>query len=92
MTLYELSQEYQQAADMLRTRIMELEQTCREERDSRRRVQIDRRIRPLRSMYREARTTARYLESYYRRKNPGRMVRRESAGAKGGAGHARDFL
>ena len=50
MTLYELSQEYQQTADMLRARIAELEQVCREEADSCRRVQMDRRIRPLRSM------------------------------------------
>lgn len=76
MTLYELSQEYQEAAEMLRARIAELERVCREEADSRRRVQLDRRIRPLRSMYRDTRTTARYLEGYYQRKSLGRTVRR----------------
>ena len=83
MTLYELSQEYQQTADMLRARIAELEQVCREEADSCRRVQMDRRIRPLRSMYRDARTTARYLEGYYQRKSQVRAVRRGPWDGKG---------
>lgn len=83
MTLYELSQEYQQTADMLRARIAELERACREEADSRRRVQLDRRIRPLRSMYRDTRTTARYLKGYYQRKSPGRALRRGPWDGKG---------
>ena len=83
MTLYELSQEYQQTAEMLRTRIAELERACREEADICRRVQLDRRIRPLRSMYRDTRTMARYLERYYQRKYPVRAVRRGPWDGKG---------
>ena len=83
MTLYELSQEYKQTADMLRTRIVELERACREERDGRRRTQLERRIRPLRSMYRDTRASARYLEEYYQRKSPGRVVRRGPRTGKG---------
>lgn len=75
MTLYELSLEYEQTAAMLRTRIVELERACREEKDGLRRAQLDRRIRPLRSMYRDTRAVARHLGGYYERKAPGRLAR-----------------
>ena len=84
MTLYELSLEYRGAADMLRTRITELERACREERDGQRRVKLDRRLRPLRAMYRDTRAVARYLEGYYQGTAPRRPVRsRRLRGQKG---------
>lgn len=86
MTLYELSLEYKQTAAMLRARIVELERACREETDGARRARLDRRLRPLRSMYRDTRAVARHLEGYYQRKAPGRAVRpyglREQRGAE----------
>ena len=66
MTLYELALEYEQSAALLRERISELERALREAGDEPRRVQLDRRLRPLRSMYRDARAVARYLNDYYR--------------------------
>ena len=66
MTLYELSLEYEQTAAMLRQRISELERAQKEADSELRRVQLDRRLRPLRSMYRDVRAVARYLKNYYR--------------------------
>ena len=60
MTLYELSLEYEQTAAMLRGRISELERVLRETGDGPRRIQLDRRLRPLRSMYRDVREVARH--------------------------------
>ena len=70
MTLYELSLEYEQTAAMLRRRISELERAQKEAGNELRRVQLDRRLRPLRSMYRDTRAVARYLSSYYRKFTP----------------------
>ena len=70
MTLYELSLEYEQTAAMLRERISELERALKEAGDESRRAQLDRRLRPLRSMYRDARAVARYLSGYYRKFTP----------------------
>ena len=72
MTLYELSLEYEQTAAMLRGRIVELECACREARSEERRRQLDGRIRPLRSMYRDVRSVARHLERYYEKHVPRR--------------------
>ena len=72
MTLYELSLEYEETAAMLRRRISELEQAQKEAGDERRRVQLDRRLRPLRSMYRDVRAVARHLNGYYRKFTPRR--------------------
>ena len=70
MTLYELSLEYEQTAAMLRGRISELERVLRETGDGPRRIQLDRRLRPLRSMYRDVRAVARHLECYYEKNTP----------------------
>ena len=70
MTLYELSLEYEQTAAMLRGRISELERVLRETGDGPRRIQLDRRLRPLRSMYRDVRAVARHLEHYYEKHAP----------------------
>ena len=78
MTLYELSLEYEQTAALLRQRISELERALREAGDEQRRAQLDRRLRPLRSMYRDTRAVARYLNGYYRKFTP-----RRGAGALG---------
>ena len=78
MTLYELSLEYERTAAILRQRISELERTLKEADDELRRVQLDRRLRPLRSMYRDTRAVARYLNGYYRKFTP-----RRGAGALG---------
>ena len=72
MTLYELSLEYEQTAALLRARISELERAMKETDDELRRVQLDRRLRPLRSMYRDTRAVARYLNDYYRKFTPRR--------------------
>ena len=65
MTLYELSLEYAQTAAALRRRIVELERAGREAGDENRRLQLEGRARPLRSMYRDVRAVARHLEHYY---------------------------
>ena len=78
MTLYELSLEYEQTAAMLRQRISELERAQKEADSELCRVQLDRRLRPLRSMYRDTRAVARYLNNYYRKFTP-----RRGAGALG---------
>lgn len=70
MTLYELSLEYAQAAAALRARIVQLERAAGEEDDQGRRLQLERRARPLRSMYRDTRAVARYLERYYEKFAP----------------------
>ena len=72
MTLYELSLEYEQTAAMLRQRISELERAMKQADDEQRRAQLDRRLRPLRSMYRDTRAVARHLSSYYRKFTPRR--------------------
>ena len=74
MTLYELSLEYEQTAAMLRQRISELERAMKQADDEQRRAQLDRRLRPLRSMYRDTRAVARYLSSYYRKFTPRRSA------------------
>ena len=78
MTLYELSLEYEQSAALLRQRISELERALKEAGDEPRRVQLDRRLRPLRSMYRDTRAVARYLSNYYRK-----FIPRRGTGALG---------
>ena len=75
MTLYELSLEYEQTAATLRGRIMELEQERRQTENERLRQQLDRRLRPLRSMYRDTRAVVRHLKGYYERLEPRRPVR-----------------
>lgn len=75
MTLYELSLEYEYTAAVLRRRIRELERTRRETADEGGRLQLDRRIRPLRSMYRDVLVVARHLERYYERRSPRRTGR-----------------
>ena len=72
MTLYELSLEYAQTAASLRRRIVELEQAEKETRDEGRRLQLEGRARPLRSMYRDVRAVARHLEHYYEKHTPRR--------------------
>ena len=72
MTLHELALEYEQTAAVLRGRISELERALKETDSELRRVQLDRRLRPLRSMYRDARAVARYLSGYYRKFTPRR--------------------
>ena len=69
LTLYQLSLEYEQTADMLRRRIVELERAGREA-GGERRLQQEGRIRPLRSMYRDVRAVARHLGRYYEKHTP----------------------
>lgn len=72
MTLYELSLEYEQTAACLRLRILELEQASRQAPDEGRRLQLEGRARPLRSMYRDVRAVARHLNRYYEKRGPRR--------------------
>jgi len=72
VTLYELLLEYEQTAAQLRRRILELEHACREADSEERRQQLDGRIRPLRSMYRDVRAVAHHLEHYYDKRVPRR--------------------
>ena len=74
MTLYELSMEYEQTAAQLHERIAELERARRETADEQETHLLDGRLRPLRSMYRETRAVARYLERYYRKFTPRRQA------------------
>ena len=73
MTLYELSLEYEQTAADLRRRIVELEHASREAGEDDRH-QLEGRIRPLRSMYRDVRAVARHLEHYYEKHTPRRRA------------------
>ena len=84
MTLYELSLEYEQTAAMLRGRISELERAQKEAGDEQRRAQLDRRLRPLRSMYRDTRAVARYLNDYYRKFTPRLGTGALGPGSRGG--------
>ena len=72
MTLYELSLEYARTAADLRRRIVELEHAGRETDSEARRLQLEGRARPLRSMYRDVRAVARHLEHYYEKQRPPR--------------------
>ena len=72
MTLNELALEYEQTAAVLRGRISELERALKEAGDELSRARLDRRLRPLRSMYRDTRAVARYLSGYYRKFTPRR--------------------
>lgn len=74
MTLYELSLEYAETAAALRRRIVELEHASRAAGDEGRRLQLEGRIRPLRSMYRDVRAVARHLEGYYQKHLPRRSA------------------
>ena len=78
MTLYELSLEYEQTAAILRQRISELERAQKEVGDELSRARLDRRLRPLRSMYRDARAVARYLNDYYKKFTPRRGTGRRN--------------
>ena len=84
MTLDELALEYEQAAALLRERISELERAMREDDNEPRRAQLDRRLRPLRSMYRDTRAVARYLSGYYRKFTPRRGQGPAAHGSRGG--------
>ena len=70
MKIYELAEEYGEAADVLQCRIRQLEQEKGLTEDEERRLQLDGRLRPLRAMYRETRSVARHLERYYARFDP----------------------
>lgn len=70
LTLYQLSLEYEQTADILRRRIAELERASKEAGGEDRRLQLEGRIRPLRSMYRDVRAVARHLGHYYEKHTP----------------------
>ena len=72
MTLYELALEYEQTAALLRGRISELERAMKEAGDELSRARLDRRLRPLRSMYRDTREVARHLSDYYKKFTPRR--------------------
>lgn len=74
MTVYELSMEYKQTAAALRRRIVELEHASREAGDEALKRKLEGRTRPLRSMYRDVRAVARYLEHYYDKFTPGQTV------------------
>ena len=70
LTLYQLSLEYEQTADILRRRIAELERASKEAGGEDRRLQLEGRIRPLRNMYRDVRAVARHLGHYYEKHAP----------------------
>ena len=70
LTLYQLSLEYEQTADILRRRIVELERASKEACGEDRRPQLEGRIRPLRAMYRDVRAVARHLGHYYEKHTP----------------------
>ena len=67
MTLAELSVEYRSHAAVLKTRISELEEQLRHIRRKPERLALERRIRLLTSMYRDAKELAALTEHYYDR-------------------------
>lgn len=67
MTLSELSVEYRSHAAVLKTRINELEQQLRRSRSKPERLALERRIRLLSGMYRDAKELAALTEHYYDR-------------------------
>lgn len=67
MTLQEMSVSYRASAAALRERALLLERRQREEPDEARRIQLEQRIRLLRTMWREARDLAVFCERYYER-------------------------
>ena len=67
MTLAQLSVEYRSHAAVLKTRIEELKQEYRLCRSKPERLSLERRIRILSSMYRDARELAALTEHYYDR-------------------------
>ena len=67
MTLAQLSAEYRSQAALLKTRIDELEQRHRRCRGKHERQQLERRIRLLSAMYRDAKELAALTEHYYDR-------------------------
>lgn len=67
MTIHRLADEYSQSAALLRGRIRELEERYKGTKDEGEQHQLERRLRPLRAMYRETRDVARHLEHYYAR-------------------------
>ena len=78
MTLYELALEYEQSAALLHGRISALERAMKEAVDEVSRARLDRRLRPLRSMYRDTRAVARHLSGYYRKYTPRRGTGRRN--------------
>lgn len=76
MTLRELSPEYQKQAQILRSRIKELEALCKQTINTSTRERLQNRIRTLSELYREARDLATLTERYYERgyKRNGRYV------------------
>lgn len=66
MTLYELSLEYARAAAALRERLRQVE-ALRAVEEGEQALMLDARLRLLRSMWRDTRATAAYLEHYYQR-------------------------
>jgi hypothetical protein len=67
MTLAQLSVEYRAQAALLKTRIDELEQQYRRSRSKPERLSLERRIRILSSMHRDAKELAALTEHYYDR-------------------------
>lgn len=65
MTLAELGREYAAAADALRERVRALEVLRAGEKEDEARLLLEHRLRLLRSMHRDTRAVARYLEHYY---------------------------
>lgn len=67
MTLAQLSVEYRSHAAVLKKRIEELEQQYRRSRSKPERINLERRIRLLKAMYRDAKELAALTEHYYDR-------------------------
>lgn len=72
VTLYELAMEYSQTAAQVRARIKELEQMKKDETVPWRIKALDGRIGKLRSLYRDTKEVAKFLENYYRKWEPRR--------------------
>ena len=76
MNIFELAMEYGHSAELLKSRIRQLEQERKLTEDEVRQLQMEGRIRPLRAMYRETRDVARHLEGYYARIDPEKRRKR----------------
>jgi len=64
MNIRELAEEYERSALLLRDRMTDLERAQKEAEEEQTRAQLELRLRPLRSMYRDTRAVVRYLKRY----------------------------
>ena len=71
MTLMAMAADYRRGGDLIRLRIIALQEAARRETDPKEKWKYEQRIRELSTLYREAREIALVLERYYDRRYRG---------------------